>query len=394
MEFTSSLGGSQRPSFFELYNVEQLREMIQPALKYGLAVYAQRYPRYFLRLVNRHEEFYALLMTAVEWHYLKVWNGTFAENFYGLRRVPVMVGPGGTDRGRALSLRSQNAGFARKTKEPAPLSAADVRWSMFFSIVVPYIKVKLDEAYDILGGNVEAEGLFGSSDEDPDEEVGVEMDRLGVPRGSFRHRYALFQSRLRRWFKKIYPYTNAAYLTWMLLYQILYLYGKTRYFNPWLHFMKLEVTRMTMADYRTAHDLESAARPTSAWRIINFFRSISYNLLEFLKYTLPLALLSLRFLEWWYQSQFSKRGSGVGKLPVPPPPEPVEPDPSLTPLPADPLTCPICLQPRTNPAVLPSGYTFCYPCAFKAVDADGRCPVTGWECTTEEIRKIFDAGTS
>jgi hypothetical protein len=99
MEFTSSLGSSNKPSFFELYNVEQLREMIQPALKYGLAVYAQRYPRYFLRLVNRHEEFYALLMTAVEWHYLKVWNGTFAENFYGLRRVPVMVGPGGSDRG-------------------------------------------------------------------------------------------------------------------------------------------------------------------------------------------------------------------------------------------------------------------------------------------------------
>lgn len=283
MEFTSSLGTSNKPSFFELFNVEQLREMIQPALKYVLALYAQRYPRYFLRLVNRHEEFYALLMTLVEWHYLRVWNGTFAENFYGLRRVPVMVtvGPGSSEgKGRALSLRSTaNAGFARKAKEPAPLSTSDVRWSMFFAIVVPYIKVKLDEAYDILGGNVEAEGLFGEvEEEDLEDDVAREMDRLGIPRvgffrrnrsyqsgqseavltrwgvfpnpqNSWKHRTALFKARLVRAFKKVYPYANAAYLTWMLTYQILYLYGKTRYFNPWLQFMKIEVTRMTMNDY-------------------------------------------------------------------------------------------------------------------------------------------------
>jgi hypothetical protein len=34
-------------------------------------VFAQRYPRYLLRLVNKHEEFYALLMLIVERHYLK-----------------------------------------------------------------------------------------------------------------------------------------------------------------------------------------------------------------------------------------------------------------------------------------------------------------------------------
>lgn len=179
MEFTSSLGTSNKPSFFELFNVEQLREMVQPALKYGLAYYAQRYPRYFLRLVNRHEEFYALLMGVVEWHYLRVWNGTFAENFYGLRRVPVLTGA--VDRGNALSLRTQNVGFSRKAKEPPSLSDLDVKWSMFFSIVVPYIKVKLDETYDIMGGNLEVDGLFGE-EEDLEETVAREMDRLGVPR--------------------------------------------------------------------------------------------------------------------------------------------------------------------------------------------------------------------
>jgi hypothetical protein len=33
-------------------------------------VFAQRHPRYLLRIVNRHEEFYAFIMLFVERHYL------------------------------------------------------------------------------------------------------------------------------------------------------------------------------------------------------------------------------------------------------------------------------------------------------------------------------------
>lgn len=36
-------------------------------------VFTQQYPRYLLRIVNKHEEFYALLMFFVERHYLKTY---------------------------------------------------------------------------------------------------------------------------------------------------------------------------------------------------------------------------------------------------------------------------------------------------------------------------------
>lgn len=36
-----------------------------------LQVFAQRYPRYILRIVNRHEEFYGVIMFFVERHYLR-----------------------------------------------------------------------------------------------------------------------------------------------------------------------------------------------------------------------------------------------------------------------------------------------------------------------------------
>lgn len=36
-------------------------------------IFAQQYPRYLLRVVNKHEEFYALLMFFVEKHYLRTY---------------------------------------------------------------------------------------------------------------------------------------------------------------------------------------------------------------------------------------------------------------------------------------------------------------------------------
>ncbi|KAF9383502.1 ubiquitin-protein ligase peroxin 12, partial [Mortierella sp. AD011] len=71
MEFMSNLGGglqADRPSLFELIAQDKMREMLEPALRY---VYAQRYPRYLIRIVNRYEEFYAILMFFVERHYLR-----------------------------------------------------------------------------------------------------------------------------------------------------------------------------------------------------------------------------------------------------------------------------------------------------------------------------------
>jgi hypothetical protein len=90
MEFFNDIGSDPlRPSLFELVAQEKLRDLLQPALKYVLAVkefpvdtldfdltrvsqvFAHRYPRYLLPIVNRHEEFYAAIMFFVERHYLR-----------------------------------------------------------------------------------------------------------------------------------------------------------------------------------------------------------------------------------------------------------------------------------------------------------------------------------
>jgi len=80
MEFFKDVGADPlKPSLFELIAQEQLKDLLQPSLKYVLAVFAQRYPRYLLRIVNGHEEFYAAIMFIVERHYLKKHNASFSE---------------------------------------------------------------------------------------------------------------------------------------------------------------------------------------------------------------------------------------------------------------------------------------------------------------------------
>jgi hypothetical protein len=52
--------------------------------------------------------------------------------------------------------------------------------------------------------------------------------------------------------------------------------------------------------------------------------------------------------------------------------------------------CPLCKRLRTNPAISPSGYVFCYPCLYAYVSDVGKCPITSIDCTIDDIRKIYE----
>jgi len=93
MEFMSNISGldAGKPSLFELLSETQLRELLEPSLRYLLAVATHRHPRYLIRILNRYDEVYALLMLLVERHYLVRWGGSFTENFYGLKRERVLA---------------------------------------------------------------------------------------------------------------------------------------------------------------------------------------------------------------------------------------------------------------------------------------------------------------
>ncbi|KAF9200887.1 ubiquitin-protein ligase peroxin 12 [Haplosporangium sp. Z 27] len=384
MEFMSNLGGglqADRPSLFELIAQDKMREMLEPALRYVIAVYAQRYPRYLIRIVNRYEEFYAVLMFFVERHYLREYGASFAENFYGLKRVraPRVV------KHHKVNIDDDSVATAATAVKAAPgsnkMRETDIRRSLLFLIGLPYIKCKLDEYYEKISGG-EAARLFG------DEFAQEEEDLTGQP---FTVRSKALATRL---FKKGYPYVNALYQLSILAHYIGYLYNKTDFYSPWLRIIGIEVKRMSAADYREilqkARNKPTRTSNSLIESVQNKVLGLLSGSLDFLKVLLPMSIFFFKFLEWWYQSDYYRKATTAGDTAEVPPPERVKPHPEGLAMPRAPNTCPICLKTITNPTALTSGYVYCYPCAYKQVEDHGRCPVTLMRCGTDDLRKLYN----
>ena len=114
-------------------------------------------------------------------------------------------------------------------------------------------------------------------------------------------------------------------------------------------------------------------------------------LLDSLRLLLPTAIFFIKFLEWWYSP-----GSPARSLSAPPQ-GPAVPPPRI--LPPHPQgigfdkraygTCPICHKSINNATALPSGYVFCYRCAYDQVEKHKKCPVTLLPAQVWQLRKVL-----
>ncbi|KAG8847049.1 ubiquitin-protein ligase peroxin 12 [Tulasnella sp. 330] len=413
MDFLGELRGSDplRPSIFELVGQEQLRDLLQPALKYVLSVFAQSYPRYLLRIVNKHEEFYALLMFFVERHYLRKHNSSFAENFYGLkrRRKPLFE----TERA--------NAAVGTHVTGLDKLRNRELRLSLLFLVVIPYIRAKAQDYYESLGGGIDTDLL--------DEEA----DRR---RAETRQRYQTVPDRLRKLFKAVYPWTNVGFELWLLGYNVAYLFDRTPFYRPWHAWMGVDVRRMTADDYVSPFFLAlplnqsqfkihaaSPQRPPPPptpfgvtpgpqtplkQSIIRTIRRLILRgpslLLDSLKVLLPTAIFFIKFLQWWYSPSSPARA-----LTLSPAGPPIPPPKMMPPHPLGILgknhqegedqkkmsdgggfgICPLCKNALVNATALPTGWMFCYKCIYKELEEKGKCPVTLLPLGTWTLRKVL-----
>lgn len=86
-----SLEEDGSPTFFELSMSASLNKSFKPAFDYLVNVLFERNPSsaMFSHLMLKRNEAYFVLLFLVERHYLKEFNSSFCENFYGLKRVLV-----------------------------------------------------------------------------------------------------------------------------------------------------------------------------------------------------------------------------------------------------------------------------------------------------------------
>jgi len=362
MEFFNDVGSDPlKPSLFELVAQEQLRDLLQPALKYVLAVFAQRYPRHLLRIVNRHEEFYAAIMLFVERHYLRKHNASFSENFYGLKRR------------RRPFIDTERAKAAVGGIPPGEnLRAQEIWRSLLFLVGVPYLRAKAQDYYEELGGGVTLD-------------IDGPANQLRAPRDP---------GLWRRIFKALYPWLNTSFELWLLVCNVAYLFGQTPFYRPWLSWIGIDLRRLGVEDFRAtvmaAKNSPGGPHTPLAWIRRLLFAS-PQALFESLRLLLPTAIFFVKFLEWWYSPGSPARSFSTSPLgPAVPPPRMLPPHPQGIPFhPQSYGKCPICLDSIKNATALPSGYVFCYRCAYDHVEQHGKCPVTLLPARIWQLRKVM-----
>lgn len=286
-----------KPSLFELLAEEQLNSLLPPTIRYLLTVATHRYPRYLLRVLNSFDEIYALAMLIVERYYLKTRGGSFTENFYGLKRERAPAG--GIELPRATS-RAPTV-----IREQMLLQKSDIWKNVLVMVVIPYLRRKMDEHYEINAPRA----LLGSA-----------YTRL-PPNPTMKDRATHYY----RWFLlNMYPRAHATYGILLLAFNLAYLSDNARFHNPLLWFAKTRIRRMGPADYKAIDDLTKAVdkgvRPRSGIHFLSPAR-IGSRLLSSLSLALPASIFALKFLEWWYASDFAKQLTRrtVESLDLPPP---------------------------------------------------------------------------
>jgi peroxin-12 len=429
MEFITSLRHStfdpQKPSLFELLSESQLASLLPPTLRYLLTVLTQRHPRYLLRVLNSFDELYALLFLVVERHYLVTRGGSFTEHFYGLKR----------ERCLAREIPRAAAAAPDAVRDATKLTGPDVWRNLAVLVGVPYLKRKLDEAFEIEAPRA---AVLGRSYTTLPADAGI------------RERLRFYY----RWFlRRVYPSVNALYYLSLLAFNLAYLFDRSKYHSPLMWLVGTRVRRMGAADYNAIDMLEKASagrgqRPGSVFSP----RNLGARALGGLSVLLPTSIFALKFLEWWYASDFAKQLTrrAAESLDLPPPvvsgldsgaktgqdkkaadgeKGPGDDDnddatlaekapvatPSMLPIftvapPEDSTLCPICRDDIVNATACQTGFVYCYTCIHRWIagqhsrqeefmkgregkweSGDGRCAVTGRRVLggTEGLRRIM-----
>ncbi|KAK7218513.1 hypothetical protein V2G26_006516 [Clonostachys chloroleuca] len=392
MEFVTALRApfdDQKPSLFEILSEQQLNSLLPPTLRYLLTVATQRYPRYLLRILNSYDELYALVMLLVERHYLRTRGGSFTENFYGLKRDKALRG----------EIPRAAATAPHLVRDTLRLTTKDVWKNLLVLVGVPYLKRKLDESYDINAPRALLGAAYTRMPDNP----------------TLKDRFLFYY----RWFlRNIYPSVNAGYYFAMLAFNLAYLFDTTKFHSPLMWLIGTRIRRMTAADYEAIEAL-SAPPPASkkpsapAWRSLFSPMEMGPKLMSSLSVMLPMSIFALKFLEWWYQSDFGKQLSrkAAENIQLPPPvlssligkggsalkkkkkdtqPAPAEaggeekrqepsPEtapvatPSLLPIytvstPEDSSLCPICQGDIVTPTACQTGVVYCYTCIHRWIE--------------------------
>jgi hypothetical protein len=139
---------------------------------------------------------------------------------------------------------SSSSRFGVETKA---LRNTDRYWSLFFLVVVPYLKSKADDYYKQLSGR-SASLLWSDTAWSPPSPTFPSPSSATSSSSSPASFFRTFLRKLRWLFINIWPMLNAVYEGLFFVYQLLYMYDYTRYYTPFVHLQGVEHRRLSLQD--------------------------------------------------------------------------------------------------------------------------------------------------
>lgn len=395
MEYYSSLDASQldseRPTLFELISANQLESLLSPSLRYILVYYASKYPRYLLKLNNNFDELNLFFRSFIEWYFLTYWQGSFTENFYGLKRVnQTPLSQGEYNASRLTQI------VPSMIEERRQLTGLQKFVSIFEVTGVAFFLEKLNYCYEVW-------------------HTKYITNQLNTHESLLRRENVKIQ--IKRKFVEIYPYLQSGYRLANFVTTLMYLSGSTKSPTVLTYLFKMNYSRLNQYDYDKNEPKEKnlkeasnkpnrVAPPTTLEFILSLLdkriRHPTWKLIKFVLGTFfPVAIFSLKFLEWWNNSGFSekllKNQGNALTFTLPPPSsltaalrkdkaerEKTKLGKSLkagkviksteTAVPTQRRSyksgkfCPLCKKEITNPAIIETGYVFDYSCIYNYLE--------------------------
>lgn len=333
-----------KPSIFDVIAQEDMNKLFRTAFThfFNWLTSNSKFSR-FTKYKKYRDYIYLLSHSFIELMYLKAYDALFSEHFYGLKRVH-------------LKNNSLN-NFKRVL-------------SIVFSLIIPYIKAKIDEVYEDL------------------ERIADQLDDQDNT----------IKNKLKGYMLKIYPYFNLIWHSIFWYFRFKYIIGKNEFFNsPLLRVLNL----------RLVYDLNDQKNEIS-----NGFIS---KVLQKSSFVFTSLMYSIQFYQWYEQyneeESFNNNSNNIisqglskvlngseqsgqysHKNIIAPPilPNKIAQSNAYKKIVASNL-CPLCTKTKKNQCVLNvSGFVFCYICIFKFVKEHSRCPLTDFPCSIKNIIRIYD----
>jgi peroxin-12 len=330
--------------------------MLKPALRH-LSLYigdnAAAFELHF-------ENLFTAVAACLELNNMFTRSASIIESVYGLQRVANVDGD---------ELSAQNA---------VPISRKQKVLSVLLSIVLPRVMAILRaKATEI---NHRRNSRANSANQ--------QLDGSIVAGSSWRVDAAQVVNLAERGFAAVFPYVELGYDLSTVVYQLLYMTGRSVHHHPVFALLGMSLVRKrNIAGAEgavgggsvTGSPAGNASSSAPSWPV-----------------ALVLALiLAARTAEYLHRNNDELAGAHLsgrlaGEVPLPPAPEPAPVGRGCVVPPLDASLCALCNRKRTNPCVSTSGYVLCYMCLLPYVREHHKCPVTGVACGELDIIRLYE----